>query len=216
MFPKRQEIAAKWPAPNSAMRSPLFSCRSQNWQPRELICLRQCWLVLRAGEPGTEPRVNHCLPPPTQVTLALHMDTRICTTAFCSMPTAISLLMPYGKDLFATIKPWILQRKKVKSFRNSSEQRNADELPHRRVHWIRPVKGSNFQSYKELWGLERYPVGRQPTSSAARLVKSSCSSCSVSQIRWIPEREETPSFILTAPLRAHSLCSPSLSDQSKI
>lgn len=68
--------------------------------------------MLRAGEPGTEPRVNHCLPPPTQVTLALHMDTRICNTAFCWMPTAISLLMPYGEGSLCNHKTLNLIEKK--------------------------------------------------------------------------------------------------------
>lgn len=59
-----------------------------------------------------EPRVNHCLPPPTQVTLALHIDTRICNTAFCLMPTAISLLMPYGEGSLCNNKTLNLTEKK--------------------------------------------------------------------------------------------------------
>lgn len=74
-----KRLLPNWPAPNTPTRSPLLPCRSQNWHPR--ICGRLCSLLLRAAEPGTEPRVNHCLPPPTQVTLVFHTDTQICNTA---------------------------------------------------------------------------------------------------------------------------------------
>lgn len=87
----RQEITARVTSTKHSHKGPIILLQVSELTPQGAHLLEA---VLRAGEPGTEPRVNHCLPPPTQVTLVFHIDTVICNTA--SLHDAKSHLPPHA------------------------------------------------------------------------------------------------------------------------